>query len=109
MKTICYSDDKQFYWVQELASHNSYWLSVTKFKQKPNSCGWISDVIQFINGKKSYYRHGLPFTFWKIKDRENLKEQVSDDHELVRDYEDVEQNIRNPKKYDKTKEKVVFT
>jgi hypothetical protein len=105
MKTIHYSDNKQFYYIKEFAGGWSYWLSVTKFPRKPASCGWISDIIKFDN---TYYRHALPFTFWEIQDKTKLEEQVADEHELVKDYETVEQFRRNPKKENK-REIVQFT
>jgi len=93
MKTILYSDDKEYYYVKEFATPRDFWLSVRKHPKRPNATNWVSDAVQFEN---SYFRMILYFTFWKIQDKLHLQELVSESNELVRDYLDV-QTLYKPK------------
>lgn len=91
MKTIVYSDDKNYYYVKELAMGRDFWLSVEKHIKQPEPTGWVSDVMQFDN---SYYRVILYFTFWKVRSYMKIEEQVEDTNELVKDYQDVQKSMR---------------
>lgn len=83
MKTLVYSRDKKYYYIKELASGGSDWLSVQKHDTPPKM-GWISNVHRY-NG---YYRVGLPFPFWKVKSGESI--EVCEYDERVIDYQRVE-------------------
>jgi hypothetical protein len=91
MKTIIYSDNKNYYYVKELAMPRDFWLSSRKYTVQPEPTGWISDIMQFDN---LYFRVILYFTFWKVRNRNKIQESVSDDNELVRDYQDVQNHMR---------------
>ena len=83
MKTLIFSKDKEYYYIKELASGGSEWLSTHKYYKRPK-IGWISNVHQY----DSYYRAGLPFPFWKVKDGERI--QVCEYDERVVDYQKAE-------------------
>ena len=90
MYTIRYSDDKQYYWIEELATPRDFWLSTKIYLSKPK-LKWISDAIQYDG---TYFRVVLYFTFWKLKDRLDIKQKVVNYSGLVRDYRDAQRLIR---------------
>ena len=98
MYTIRYSNDKQYYWIEELATSRDFWLSTRTYLEQPK-LEWISDAIQY-DGE--YFRVILYFTFWKVRDRLDIKQKVANYNGLVRDYRDAQRllckdNVRRTK------------
>ena len=87
MKTLVYSETKEVYYVEGLASPTGVWVSVEKFNKRPEPEtspfeGFV--VIRDMKKGKRYYRKAFPFPYFKVRIGEKV--EVEDDHELVQDY-----------------------
>lgn len=83
---IHFSQDKNWYYIEDLANGKSSWFSVEKFKDIPKFDQIFEGAIE-VKPKDSekYYRKLKPFIFWKIKTGE--KTDIDPFNDLVLDYD----------------------
>jgi hypothetical protein len=106
MKTILFSDDESFYYVEEMACPKCHWVSTKKFTTKEEALEGSKSALDptglmlggairvTLKDDIVYYRTVLSFIFWKVKQHQHKEKQVEDNDELVLDYMPCHKDLR---------------
>lgn len=102
--TLSISDNRQLYYVKELATSRSQWFSMREFQETPETLAKYDRANGIFHPSASlfntgdgtrYIREVFPFTFWKVVQYYHIEEVVGREDPRVLDYLAYEGNMHN--------------